>query len=41
MFLQLSAANFGYASAIGFILAVVVLFITVWRFRFNQQPDSA
>ena len=41
MFLQISAAEFGYASAIGFILALVVLAITVWRFRFNQQPDSA
>lgn len=39
MFLQISAAEFGYASAIGFILALVVLVITVWRFRFNQQPD--
>jgi ABC-type sugar transport system permease subunit len=40
MFLQISAAEFGYASAIGFILALVVLAITVWRFRFNQQPDA-
>ncbi|MCS6848455.1 MAG: PQQ-binding-like beta-propeller repeat protein [Anaerolineae bacterium] len=39
MFLQISAAEFGYASAIGFILALVVLVITVWRFRFSQQPD--
>lgn len=41
MFLQISAAEFGYASAIGFILALVVLAITLWRFRFNQQPDAA
>ena len=41
MFLQISAAEFGYASAIGFILALVVLIVTLWRFRFNQTPDEA
>jgi ABC-type sugar transport system permease subunit len=41
MFLQISAAEFGYASAIGFVLALVVLVVTLWRFRFNQTPDSA
>ncbi len=41
MFLQISAAEFGYASAIGFVLALVVLVVTLWRFRFNQTPDAA
>ena len=41
MFLTLSAAEFGYASAIGFVLALVVLVVTVWRFRFNETPDAA
>jgi ABC-type sugar transport system permease subunit len=41
MFLQISAAEFGYASAIGFVLALVVLAVTLWRFRFNQTPDAA
>ncbi|MCL5995861.1 MAG: PQQ-binding-like beta-propeller repeat protein [Chloroflexi bacterium] len=40
MFLQISAANFGYASSIGFVLALVVLVITLMRFRFNEQPDA-
>ena len=41
MFMEISAAEFGYASSIGFVLALVVLVVTVWRFRFNQTPDSA
>lgn len=41
MFLQISAAEFGYASAIGFVLAIVVLVVTLLRFRFNSTPDSA
>jgi ABC-type sugar transport system permease subunit len=41
MFLQISAAEYGYASAIGFVLALVILLVTVWRFRFNQTPDAA
>jgi ABC-type sugar transport system permease subunit len=40
MFLQISAAEFGYASSIGFVLALVVLVITLWRFRFNEQPEG-
>jgi ABC-type sugar transport system permease subunit/outer membrane protein assembly factor BamB len=41
MFMQIAAAEFGYASAIGFVLALVILIVTVWRFRFNQSPDVA
>lgn len=41
MFLKIGAAEFGYAAAIGFVLALVVLVVTVMRFRFNQTPDMA
>jgi ABC-type sugar transport system permease subunit len=41
MFLQVSAGEYGYASAIGFVLALVILTVTVWRFRFNKTPDMA
>jgi ABC-type sugar transport system permease subunit len=41
MFLQIAAAEFGYASAIGLVLALVILAVTLWRFRFNQTPDAA
>jgi ABC-type sugar transport system permease subunit/outer membrane protein assembly factor BamB len=41
MFLQIAAAEFGYASAIGLVLALAILAVTLWRFRFNQTPDAA
>jgi ABC-type sugar transport system permease subunit len=41
MFSQITAAEFGYASAIGFTLAAVILAVTVWRFRFNSTPEEA
>ena len=40
MFLSISAGEFGYASAIGLVLAVVVAAVTVSRFRFNQTPEA-
>jgi ABC-type sugar transport system permease subunit/outer membrane protein assembly factor BamB len=41
MFLSISAGEFGYASAIGLVLAAIVAVVTVTRFRFNQTPDMA
>jgi ABC-type sugar transport system permease subunit len=41
MFTEISAAEFGYASSIGFVLALAVLLVTVLRFRFNETPDAA
>ncbi len=40
MFLSISAGEFGYASAIGLVLALAVAVVTVSRFRFNQMPES-
>jgi ABC-type sugar transport system permease subunit/outer membrane protein assembly factor BamB len=41
MFLSISAGDFGYASAIGLVLAALVAVVTVTRFRFNQTPEAA
>lgn len=41
MFLSISAGEFGYASAIGLVLAALVAVVTVTRFRFNQTPEAA
>jgi ABC-type sugar transport system permease subunit/outer membrane protein assembly factor BamB len=41
MFFQTSGGEFGYAAAIGFVLALIVLIVTVWRFRFNATPADA
>ena len=40
MFLSISAGEFGYASAIGLVLALIVATVTISRFRFNQTPES-
>lgn len=41
MFLQTAGGEFGYAASIGFVLALVVLLVTVWRFRFGTAPSDA
>ncbi len=40
MFLSISAGEFGYASAIGLVLALIVATVTISRFKFNQTPES-
>jgi len=41
MFLNISAGEFGYAAAIGLVLAAAILTVTVARFRFNQTPENS
>ncbi|MCL5997186.1 MAG: ABC transporter permease subunit [Chloroflexi bacterium] len=41
MFLQTARGEYGYAASIGLVLAMVVLAVTVARFRFNQTPGEA
>jgi len=40
MFLQTTKGEYGYASAIGLVLAVVVLAVTATRFKFGQSVEA-